>query len=102
MVIVVVVKVRLVEVGSVVVTVVKLAEGDGTRVVVVQVVIVENRAASDMLTSMQKKSANRPKIGVKSFMIGEACTDVEVESESESMLYRDLCLDQLKRERMQD
>lgn len=90
MVIVVVVKVRLVEVGSVVVTVVKLAEGDGMRVVVVQVVIVGNGAAYAMLTSMPKKSANRPRMEVRSFMMGESCPEAKIGSGSESVWMEDV------------
>lgn len=74
MVIVVVVKVRLVEVGGMVV-VVRLAEGSGVTVVVVQVVMVENGAASAMRARRPKKMAKRPRIEVRSFMVGESCSD---------------------------
>lgn len=70
MVIVVVVRVRLVEVG-VRVVVVRLSEADGVIVVVVQVVMVENGAATAMPTRRVKRAAKRPKVTVVSFMIAE-------------------------------
>lgn len=77
MVIVVVVKVRLVEVGNMVV-VVRLAEGSGVMVVVVQVVIVENGAAAAMLAKRPTKRAKKPRIEVRSFMMGESCSGAEI------------------------
>lgn len=77
MVIVVVVNVTLVEVGKIVV-VVRLAEGSGVMVVVVQVVMVENGAAAAMLARRPKKTAKRPKVEVRSFMMGEVCCDAEI------------------------
>lgn len=77
MVIVVVVKVRLVEVGGRVV-VVKLVEGSGVMVVVVQVVMVENGAASAMLSSRPRKTAKKPRIEARRFMVGKSCTGAEI------------------------
>lgn len=77
MVIVVVVNVRLVEVGKMVVFV-RLAEGSGVMVVVVQVVMVENGAAAAMLAKRPKKTARRPRIEVRSFMMGGSCSDAEI------------------------
>lgn len=69
MVIVLVVNVTLVEVGRMVV-VVRLAEGSGMMVVVVQVVMVENGAAAAMLAKRPRKTAKRPRIKVMSFVTG--------------------------------
>lgn len=71
MVIVVVVKVRLVEVGGMVV-VVKLVEGSGVMVVVVQVVTVENGAASAMLARRPRNMAKKPRMEVRNFMVGNS------------------------------
>lgn len=78
MVIVVVVKVRLVEIGSVVV-VVRLAEEPGVTVVVVQVVMVENGAASAMLASRPTKTAKRPRTEARICMVGKSCSDAEMD-----------------------
>lgn len=91
MVIVVVVNVTLVEVGEMVV-VVRLAEGSGVRVVVVQVVIVENGAAAAVPAKRPKKTAKRPRIEVRSFMMGESCSDAEIEWESEDAWKLKLCV----------
>lgn len=90
MVIVVVVNVTLVEVGKMVV-VVRLAEGSGVRVVVVQVVIVENGAAAAIPAKRPKKTAKRPSIEVRSFMMGKFSFDAEVGWESEDAWKLKLC-----------
>lgn len=91
MVIVVVVNVTLVEVGKIVV-VVRLAEGSGVRVVVVQVVIVENGAPATIPAKRPKKTAKRARIEVRSFMVGESCSDAEIEWESEDAWELKLCV----------
>lgn len=80
MVIVVVVKVTLVDVGEMVV-VVRLGEGSGVMVVVVQVVIVENGAAPTMIASRPKQTAKRPRREVRSFMMGGLAQMLQLNSD---------------------
>lgn len=69
MVIVVVVKVRVVEVAPTVVLV-KPGEGDGVMVVVVQLVIVESGAVAAMLDRKPMKSASRLRNVIINFIMG--------------------------------